>query len=71
MYDVVNGNENNIIHTGSYGQVLDLGPYPVNQEGSLFIIVDATDNKCSTNIGVNMSDCVYTKACHCGYKKTQ
>ena len=68
MYDVVNGNKNEIIDRGAYGQILNLGPYPINQEGASFLFIDSNDSKCLQSVGVNMSDCVYTGACHCGNK---
>ena len=65
LYDVVNGNLNQIINTGSNGETLNMGPFPVDQNGSLLILMDADNTACIQSLGVNMNSCVYTGECAC------
>ena len=65
MYDVVNGSLNQVINDGTNGASLNMGPFPVDQSGSLIILMDADNTACIQSIGVNMNSCVYTGACNC------
>ena len=65
MYDVVSGNINQIIDSGDNNTTLNMGPFPVDQNGSMLILMDADNTACIQSIGVNMNSCVYTGACDC------
>ncbi len=65
MYDVVNGHPNQVIQSGENGETLNMGPFPVDQNGSMIIIMDADNKTCIQSIGVNMNSCIYTETCTC------
>ena len=65
LYDIVDGNLNQIINTGARDTILNMSPFPVDQDGSLLILMDANNTACIQNISVNMSSCVYTGDCDC------
>lgn len=65
LYDVVSGNTHEIIDRNSTDKTLNLGPFPVDQNGSLYILMNAENTACFQSIGVNMNSCVYTGACNC------
>lgn len=65
MYDVTNGNSNQLIQSGANGSTIDLGPIPVDQNGMLLLIVDADNPSCIQSLGVNMDSCIYTGDCTC------
>lgn len=68
MYDMVNGNINSLIQRGREGESINMGPFPVDQNGSLLVIMDAENTACFQSIGVNMTSCVYTETCLCSKK---
>jgi len=65
LYDVVNGNLNQVINTGTTNTTLNMGSYPVDQNGSLIVLMDADNSACFQSIGVNMNSCLHTRACIC------
>lgn len=65
MYDMFNGQRNQIINTGTTNTPINMSPFPVDQNGSLLLIMDAENTACIQSVGVNMNSCVYTGACDC------
>lgn len=52
-------------HSGNYGEVVDFGPYPVDQQGVIINIRDSQNPNCQVSIGANMNSCGYTGDCNC------
>ncbi len=51
--------------SGSYGETVTFGPYPVDNQGVMFIVSDAIDLSCQVSVGMNINPCIYLETCTC------
>jgi hypothetical protein len=51
--------------TGSYGQTVTFGPYPVDATGITFDVLDQDNPNCNENVSVNIASCIESGVCTC------
>ena len=51
--------------TGSYGQTVTFGSYPVDATGIIFAVLDQDNPNCQTTVAVNISSCIVSGLCTC------
>ena len=51
--------------TGTYGETVNFGPFPVDATGVVFEVFDQNNPNCQANVAVNISSCIYLDVCSC------
>jgi len=51
--------------SGIYGTIAMFGPYPVDENGVSFDIIDTDNSSCQEYISINISSCIYSGICTC------
>lgn len=51
--------------TGTYGQTVTFGPYPVDATGITFDVIDQDNPNCIENVSINIASCIESGVCTC------